>query len=98
MEPAVEKYYLRNDRKIIVHFKHFYMNTIGKIAIAAAAGVVAGGVLGLLFAPDKGANTRNKITDSGKKLTDTVKEKMNGLKVNIRRKADAVRNEVEEMA
>jgi gas vesicle protein len=74
------------------------MNTIGKIAIAAAAGVVAGGVLGLLFAPDKGVNTRKKITDSGKKLTDTVKEKMNGLKVNIRNKADAVREEMEEMA
>lgn len=74
------------------------MNTIGKIAIAAAAGVVAGGVLGILFAPDKGVNTRKKITDSGKKLTDTVKEKMNGLKVNIRSKSDAVREEMKEMA
>ncbi len=73
------------------------MNTIGKIAIAATAGVVVGGVLGLLFAPDKGVNTRKKITDSGKKLTDTVKEKMNGLKVNIRSKADVVREEMEEM-
>jgi gas vesicle protein len=74
------------------------MNTVAKIAIAAGAGLVAGSVLGILFAPDKGVNTRKKITDGGKKLTDTVKEKMNSLKVNIKGKADAVKEEMEEFA
>jgi gas vesicle protein len=74
------------------------MNTLAKIAIAAGAGIVAGGVLGVLFAPDKGENTRKKIADSGKKLTDTVKEKMSSLKVNIRGKADAVKEGMEEFA
>lgn len=74
------------------------MNTLSKIAIAAGAGLVAGGVLGVLFAPDKGENTRKKITDSGKKLTETVKEKMSNLKVNIRGKADAVKEGMEEFA
>jgi gas vesicle protein len=74
------------------------MNTLAKIAIAAGAGLVAGGVLGVLFAPDKGENTRKKIADSGKKLTDTVKEKMSSLKVNIRGKADAVKEGMEEFA
>jgi gas vesicle protein len=74
------------------------MNTLAKIAIAAGAGIVAGGVLGVLFAPDKGENTRKKIADSGKKLTDTVKEKMNSLKVNIKGKADAVKEGMEEFA
>jgi gas vesicle protein len=74
------------------------MNTLAKIAIAAGAGIVAGGVLGVLFAPDKGENTRKKITDSGKKLTDNVKEKMSSLKVNIRSKADAVKEGMEEFA
>lgn len=74
------------------------MNTLAKIAIAAGAGLVAGGVLGVLFAPDKGENTRKKITDSGKKLTDNVKEKMSSLKVNIRSKADAVKEGMEEFA
>jgi gas vesicle protein len=72
------------------------MNTTAKIAIAAGAGLVAGGVLGILFAPDTGENTRKKIADSGKKLADTVKEKMNGLKVNIRSKADSLKEEVEQ--
>lgn len=74
------------------------MNTIGKIAIAAAASVVAGAVMGVLFAPDKGENTRKKIVDGGKKLTDTVKNKVDGLKVNIRSKAEAMKEEVDEFA
>jgi gas vesicle protein len=74
------------------------MNTLAKIAIATGAGLVAGGVLGVLFAPDKGENTRKKIADSGKKMTDTVKEKMSNLKVNIKGKADAVKEGMEEFA
>mgnify|MGYP002654263182 CR=1 FL=1 len=74
------------------------MNTIGKIAIAAAAGIAAGAVMGVLFAPDKGENTRKKIVDSGKKLSDTVKNKVDGLKVNIRSKAEAMKEEVDEFA
>lgn len=74
------------------------MNTLAKIAIAAGAGIIAGGVLGVLFAPDKGENTRKKIADSGKKLTDSVKEKMSNLKVNIRGKADTVKEGMEEFA
>lgn len=74
------------------------MNTIGKIAIAAAAGIAAGAVMGVLFAPDKGENTRKKIVDSGKKLSDTVKNKVDGLKVNIRSKAEAMKEELDEFA
>lgn len=74
------------------------MNTLAKIAIAAGAGIVTGGVLGVLFAPDKGENTRKKIADSGKKLTETVKEKMSSLKVNIKGKTDAVKEGMEEFA
>lgn len=74
------------------------MNNLTKIAIAAAAGVLAGGVLGILFAPDKGVDTRKKIVDNGKKVADAVKEKMNSLKVNIKDKAEASKNNVEEFA
>ena len=73
------------------------MNTVGKIATAAAAGVVAGAVAGILLAPDKGENTRKKIMDSGKKLTDTVKGKFDGLKVNVRGKAEAMKEEMGEL-
>jgi len=43
--------------------------------IALGAGLAIGGVLGVLFAPDKGSETRKKFSDQGKKLADTVKNK-----------------------
>jgi gas vesicle protein len=51
------------------------MNNTGKIVVAAAAGVVVGAILGILFAPEKGSETRKKMTDEGRKLYDDVKDK-----------------------
>ena len=51
------------------------MNTSGKILAAVAAGIAAGAVLGILFAPDKGSETRRKINEQGKKFADDVKDK-----------------------
>ncbi len=45
-----------------------------KIIVALLAGLAAGAALGILFAPDKGAETRDKLTDSLGNLTDTIKE------------------------
>lgn len=73
------------------------MNNAGKIAIAAAAGAVIGGVLGVLFAPDKGTDTRKKIVDGSKKLVDTVKDKVSGLRINIKDKADSLKEKAEEL-
>jgi len=51
------------------------MNTSGKILAAVAAGIAAGAILGILFAPDKGSETRRKINEQGKKMADDVKDK-----------------------
>ena len=51
------------------------MNTSGKILAAVAAGIAAGAILGILFAPDKGSETRRKINEQGKKFADDVKDK-----------------------
>ena len=53
------------------------MNTSGKILAAVAAGIAAGAVLGILFAPDKGSETRRKINEQGKKVADGIKIKFN---------------------
>ena len=49
------------------------MNTTAKMLTALATGAAAGAILGILFAPDKGKETRKKITDQGKKVADEVK-------------------------
>ena len=49
------------------------MNNTGKILTAVAAGAAAGVILGVLFAPDKGSETRRKINEQGKKIADGVK-------------------------
>jgi len=47
----------------------------GKVFLGLLAGLATGAVLGILFAPDKGANTRKKILDKGEGYADDVKEK-----------------------
>ncbi len=51
----------------------------GKIIGALLLGAVVGGVLGILFAPDKGAKTRKKLFVRGQDLTDQLTDKFNSL-------------------
>jgi gas vesicle protein len=69
------------------------MNNTGKIIVAVAAGIAVGAVLGVLFAPGKGSDTRKKMTAEGKKFYGDVKdkfrqskEKFNDLKEDIEQK------------
>jgi len=50
------------------------MNDNTKVIVALLAGLAAGAALGILFAPDKGEETRDKLGDSLKKITDSIKE------------------------
>jgi len=56
------------------------MKNSGKILLAALGGLVAGVTLGILFAPDKGSETRKKVKDFADKATDKVKETAENLK------------------
>ena len=51
------------------------MNDHTKVLAALLAGLAAGVVIGVLFAQDKGAETRDKLTESLKNLGDTIKDR-----------------------
>ena len=46
--------------------------TKGKALLGVLAGVAAGAALGILFAPDKGTNTRKNIRRKGEDLADEI--------------------------
>lgn len=47
----------------------------GRVVAALLAGLAAGAAIGLLFAPEKGADTREKLNDSLKDLGEAIKER-----------------------
>jgi gas vesicle protein len=50
------------------------MNDNTKVVVALLAGLAAGAALGILFAPEKGTETRDKLSESLANLGDTIKE------------------------
>jgi gas vesicle protein len=50
------------------------MSDNSKVVVALLAGLAAGAALGILFAPEKGTETRDKLTESLKRLGDSIKE------------------------
>ena len=49
----------------------------GKVVLGVLAGVAAGAILGILFAPEKGTITRKKICDKSGDYSDAMKDKFN---------------------
>ncbi len=70
----------------------------GKVLLGALAGLATGALLGILFAPDKGTETRKKITKKGEDYVDEVKEKFNELLDDLTHKMDGVKSKAKEMA
>ena len=69
----------------------------GKVITGLVAGMAAGAILGILFAPDKGSNTRKKIVSKGEDYADDVKEKFNDAIDAITDKYKSIRHGAESM-
>lgn len=70
----------------------------GKILLGVLAGVAAGALLGVLMAPDKGSNTRKKISKKGYKVSDDLKETLNDFIESVTEKFEKVKEDVSDFA
>lgn len=52
------------------------MNDLTKIIAAFAAGALVGAVAGVLLAPDKGSETRRRISEQGRKFANSFNDKL----------------------
>jgi gas vesicle protein len=72
------------------------MNSTSKIIAATLAGVAAGALMGLLFAPDKGEETRRKISEKYTDLSDTIRNKVADLVDTIKKEYSNAKDTVNE--
>lgn len=69
-----------------------------KVIIGALAGLAAGALIGVLFAPDKGSESRGKIARKGGDVLDSVRSSFNSFLDGITSKMERVKDEVEDIA
>lgn len=69
----------------------------GKVLLALLAGVAAGALLGVLFAPDKGSETRKKISKKGEDYTEGLKKEFKEFLSGVKEKLDDVKEEVSDI-
>ena len=72
------------------------MSKITKTLLGIAAGAAVGVGLGILFAHDKGENTRKKIKDSVRDTVDELKEQLESLTKSLRNKSSEIKGTLEE--
>lgn len=61
-----------------------------KIALGLLGGIATGAVLGILFAPAKGAETRQKIQQKGTNYADDLKDKFENLSGAVKNKYNKI--------
>jgi len=74
------------------------MKADSKVLLGLLAGAAIGAIAGILFAPDKGSETRKKIAKNTNEMGDTLKNSFNDFVDSVKDKYRHAKHEVEEVA
>ena len=66
----------------------------GKSILGILAGAAVGAAIGILYAPDRGEETRKKISKKGRELSEDMEKKFNNLSGMGTEKLDNIKREV----
>jgi gas vesicle protein len=67
----------------------------GKLVLGLLAGVAAGAVLGILFAPNKGSKTRKRILNKSGKYSQELMDKLDNISEVVSDKYDDIKSDAE---
>lgn len=70
----------------------------GKIVLGTLAGIAIGAVVGVLLAPDKGSETRKKLSKKKDELTGGLKDKFENLKDKYNSALDGAVSKIDALA
>lgn len=65
----------------------------GKVVLGAIAGLATGAILGILFAPEKGTDTRKKIAKKSKESIGDIKAKYEDVIASLSSKLESVKKD-----
>ncbi len=69
----------------------------GKVVLGAIAGLATGAILGILFAPEKGKDTRKKIAKKSRESMDEMKSKYEGVIDSLTNKYESVKKDASQL-
>lgn len=71
---------------------------MNKVFLGILAGLAAGAIVGILFAPDKGSETRRKIMSKGEDLANAAREKFGDVVGSVNERIDQAKEKVGNVA